>query len=82
MNNKLIQRKWALVVAILFTISSIMHLAGGDIKIDPYGMGELLADFLIPIFFMFWHLKRRKKNQLRCYKNTKFPFRGYFKILA
>ncbi|HDR7613825.1 TPA: hypothetical protein QCX47_005637 [Bacillus mycoides] len=62
MNNKLIQRKWALVVAILFTISSIMHLAGGDIKVDPYGTGELLADFLIPIFFYVLAFKKKKEK--------------------
>ncbi|EEM02719.1 MULTISPECIES: hypothetical protein [Bacillus] len=62
MNNKLIQRKWALVVAILFTISSIMQLAGGDIKGGPYGKGQLLAYFLIPILFYVLAFKKKKEK--------------------
>ncbi|MDC2863666.1 MULTISPECIES: hypothetical protein [unclassified Bacillus (in: firmicutes)] len=62
MNNKLIQRKWALVVAILFTISSIKDLAGGNIERGPYGTGQLLGILLIPTLFYVLAFKKKKEK--------------------
>lgn len=60
MNNKSIQRKWAFVVAILFTLASINQLASGDIESGPYGGGQLLGCILIPVCLYVLAFKKKK----------------------
>ncbi|MEI5993938.1 hypothetical protein [Candidatus Enterococcus mansonii] len=60
MNEKKVQRKWALVVAIIFTMSSIAQVAKGIDVSDSYGLGGLIGLFFFPAIFYYLAFKKKK----------------------
>ncbi|WP_413536870.1 hypothetical protein [Carnobacterium divergens] len=60
MNEKRVQRKWALVVAVLLTLASISQLAKGINLSNSYGIGNFIGLIAFPI--VFYYLAFKKKN--------------------
>ncbi|WP_413488501.1 hypothetical protein [Carnobacterium divergens] len=60
MNEKRVQRKWALVVAVLLTLASISQLAKGMNLSDSYGVGNVIGLIVFPA--IFYYLAFKKKN--------------------
>jgi hypothetical protein len=59
MNEKKVQRKWALVVAILATLWGITELAKGVNVTDPYERGHFIGTIAIPAIFYFLAFKKK-----------------------
>lgn len=63
MNEKKIQRKWALVLAILLTLATIKQLVGGINLNDSYGAGSLLGFVAFPALFYYLAFKKKKEKE-------------------
>ena len=62
MNEKKIQRKWALVLAVLFTLAAVRQLIDDGINIsDSYGVGSLVGTFFFPALFYYLAFKKKRK---------------------
>lgn len=60
MKNKVIQRKWAFVLAIIFLIVAIKSLMTGFDLSNPYGMGQLFGTIFFPALFFYIAFKKKK----------------------
>ena len=62
MNEKKIQRKWALIVAIILTVASISQLAKGINLSDSYGVGSVIGTIFFPVLFYVLAFKKKKRK--------------------
>ncbi|EOH97186.1 hypothetical protein UAW_01668 [Enterococcus haemoperoxidus ATCC BAA-382] len=62
MNEKKVQRKWALVVAVLLTLAAINQLLKGMDLSDSYGAGSLVSLIVFPALFYYLAFKKKKEK--------------------
>lgn len=61
MQQKVIQRMWAFVLAIFFSLGVIKQLVDGLQINDSYEMGVFIGTLVIPEFFFFLAFKKKQK---------------------
>ncbi|MGX7201249.1 hypothetical protein BCR22_02565 [Enterococcus plantarum] len=62
MNEKKVQRKWALVIAVLFTLGAINQLVKGMDLSESYGAGSLVSLIAFPAIFYYLAFKKKKEK--------------------
>lgn len=62
MKDKKVQRKWALVVAVLLTLAAINQLLKGINLSDSYGAGSLVSLIAFPAIFYYLAFKKKKEK--------------------